>query len=293
MAELGATPEKYGLKVRTHPDGMIITALNKMRNSEIREVTFAGKLVQITRYYKDSVCNQKNIQFTEKWLLSLGTPTPPSTETKNNYLWSGISPALIVEFLQNITIHSSCTNASPKVLADYIISQNEDGELINWTVALVSTNKGAPYSYGKNLPIGLSWRSDDVDNRSTTDKDEENTVYLIRNNLRTESDEEVDLSNDEKAEALKKTIANWTPDGRSPTQPKEASPKYIRQCRKKTNALLLIYTFESGKLDSDGKIIERYDNKYLGYAISFPDSDTAKPVEYKVDEVFLRNELDE
>ena len=55
----------------------------------------------------------------------------------------------------------------------------------------------------------------------------------------------------------------------------------------------MIYTFESGKLDADGKIAEKYDNKYLGYAISFPDSDTAKPVEYKVDEVFLRNELDE
>ena len=36
-----------------------------------------------------------------------------------------------------------------------------------------------------------------------------------------------------------------------------------------------------------------YDNKYLGYAISFPNSDTAEPVEYRVDDVFKRNELDE
>lgn len=285
MAEMGATPESYGLKVRTHPDGMLITALNKMRNSEIRQVTFAGKLAQTTRYYKENKINQSNIQFVKEWLPKLGKPIDPCTETRNNYLWKGVSSSVILEFLNNVSIHPSCSSASPKVLSDYIASQNEDGELVEWTVALISTIKGKTFSYGEKISIGLSWRTDDLSNRGTKDTE---TVYLIRNNLITESDQDVDLTEEQKRKALRITQLNWKPDGRSSTMPKEPSPKYIRQCREKTKGLLLIYTFESGPSED-----QPYNDKYLGYAISFPDSDTAKPVEYKVDEVYLRNGTDD
>jgi hypothetical protein len=49
--------------------------------------------------------------------------------------------------------------------------------------------------------------------------------------------------------------------------------------------------FKSGK--SENNIRTAYNDVYLGYAISFPGSDTATPVEYKVDEVYLRNDFDE
>lgn len=290
MAELGATPESYGLRVRTHPDGMLITALNKMRNSEIRQVTFAGKLAQITRYYKENSINQRNLQFTEEWLYKLGDYISPCAKTRNNYIWNNVSSALILEFLKNISVHAKCSNASPKILSDYIISQNEDNELTKWTVALISTVKGKPFSYGNGIDIGLSWRSDDLSNRSQKDED---TIYLIRNNLITENDQDVDLNDREKEEALRLTQLYWRPVGRSQTKPTEPSPIYIRKCREKTNGLLLIYTFESGELYENGKRKTTYNDQYLGYAISFPDSDTAKPVEYKVDEVYLRNGFDE
>lgn len=285
MADLGATPESYGLKVRTHPDGMLITAMNKMRNSETRSVTYAGELLQIARYYKRNNCNAKNIKFADDWLKQLGVPCSPSVKTRNNYLWKNVGPEKIVDFLQNITIHASCFNASPKIVSQYILNQAEDGELVNWTVALVSTLSGEPYSIG-GVDIGLSWRSD-----SHADETENDTIYLIRNNLITESDQDVDLTSEEKERALKETIVHWKPTNRSKTQPTEASPVWIRKCRNKKNGLLLIYVFQSGK--SENNIRTAYDDIYLGYAISFPGSDTATPVEYKVDEVYLRNDFDE
>ena len=288
MAELGATPESYGLKVRTHPDGMLITALNKMRNSENRQVTFAGKLAQTTRFYKENNCNQRNIHFVKEWIAKLGTPELPNIQTRNNYLWKDIDPELVLEFLKNISVHPTCSNASPKILSDYISSQNEDGELISWSVALVSSKQGTHFSYGNGIEIGLSWRTDDVSNR----RSENDTIYLIRNNLITESDQDVDLTQKQKDEALRRTIDKWTPE-RTNKLPKAPSPMYIRQCREKTNGLLLIYTFESGLLDEKGEKGKVYPDKYLGYAISFPASDTAKPIEYKVDEVYLRNATDE
>ena len=87
------------------------------------------------------------------------------------------------------------------------------------------------------------------------------------------------------------TLDNWKPSGRSSTPPTEISPKQVRNARCKRKALLLIYVFQSGIVEDN--VRKPYEGKYLGYAISFPGSDTARPVEYRVDEVFLRNDLDE
>lgn len=287
MADLHATPESYGLKVRTHPDGMLITAINKMRNSEKRTVTYAGELVQITRFFKKHASNQNNIRYANSWLKSLGTPSKmPSTLTRNNYIWEKVSPYKVLDFIRNIAIHPSCFSASPKVVGQYIQNQIEDGELIEWTIALVSTLTGEQATIA-DLPIGLPWRSDDSKNRSSN----KDTIYIIRNNLVTESDQDVDLTDEEKKRAYEMTLANWKPSGRSSSQPTETSPKQVRNARSKKKALLLIYVFQSGT--SEGNVRSPYDDRYLGYAISFPGSDTARPVEYRVDEVFLRNDLDE
>ncbi len=287
MADMGATPESYGLRVRTHPDGMQITALNKMRNAEIRTVTYAGKLVQVTRYYRKNRINNANLVFTDQWLRMLGTPEGPSVETRNNYLWKGISAEQILNFINGIAIHPSCFSASPKVVGDYITAQNEEKELTNWTVALISTNAGKKQDIG-GVTVGSSWRTDDRINRSKSDED---MVYLIRNNLITESDQFVDLTSQEYSAAMKKTLENWKPKGRSQTPPGEPSPVWARQCRNKTKGLLMIYVFRSGL--EENKENSDYDSMYLGYAISFPGSPTAREVEYKVDEVYIRNEQED
>ena len=58
------------------------------------------------------------------------------------------------------------------------MNQVEDGELIDWTVALISVKSGEKYSIA-DLDIGLSWRSDN----NKDDDGENHTICLIRNNL--------------------------------------------------------------------------------------------------------------
>lgn len=180
----------------------------------------------------------------------------PSSETRNNYLWEKIPPDAVIDFIQNITIHPSCFNASPKVVSQYIQNQIEDGELVEWTVALVSTLSGEPDTIS-GLPIGLTWRSDDSQNRNS----KKDTIYLIRNNLITETDQDVDLTDDEKKRAFELTLENWKPSGRSSTPPTETSPKQVRNARNKKKALLLIYIFQSGTLDGNNR--KPYDGKYF------------------------------
>ena len=74
MVAAGLTPEQYGLRVRTHPGGMTVTALNKMCHSKSLELSWAGVLVQ-TMQHRGRV--------PASWRLADQTATPsglPSTE---------------------------------------------------------------------------------------------------------------------------------------------------------------------------------------------------------------------
>ena len=46
LAESRSTPDKYALKVRTHPGCLQITALNKMRNTKEIQVSWASRLIE-------------------------------------------------------------------------------------------------------------------------------------------------------------------------------------------------------------------------------------------------------
>src|SRR5436190_3830158 len=70
MVAAGLTPEKYGLRVRTHPGGMIVTALNKMSHSQKQELSWAGVLVQTTQLPKDDARLNANLNATEALLKS-------------------------------------------------------------------------------------------------------------------------------------------------------------------------------------------------------------------------------
>lgn len=283
MAMLGATPENYGLKVRTHPEGMIITALNKMRNSETRTVTYSGTLVQVTHYYKHHHCNAENLAFVNTWLQSLGIPKTPSAETHNNYLWTNVTPAKIIEYLQTISIHPSCFSVSRNALCNYILSCNEDGELINWSVALVSSGIGDKFRIA-DLEIGLSWRYD-----PQFQEKENDVIRLRRSALRTQDDEDTDLTAKERKKALELTQELSKKNGKQAPLPNTPSPIALRMCRNKQNGLLMIYLFQSGA--KDHKTV--YEDIYVGHAISFPFSKNARSVEYAVDETYLRSEDDD
>jgi len=48
----GSTPEQYALKVRTSPDGLMISAINKMRNATTVQISWAGRLVESYEFKK-------------------------------------------------------------------------------------------------------------------------------------------------------------------------------------------------------------------------------------------------
>lgn len=133
MSNARLTPLDYGLRVRQHPDGMLVTALNKMAHGESREVTFAGQLVQ-TAFFTRDVDIQKGCALTcEEWLNSL---SDFRTDSNGNLRWTA-TRAEILGLLDRLRkpgyIHPKCSRFGPE-LRSFIEAQEENGGLAVWTV---------------------------------------------------------------------------------------------------------------------------------------------------------------
>lgn len=74
LAESRSTPETYGLRVRTHPCCLQITALNKMRNSHEIQVSWAERLIETYQLPLNEDLKNKNLVETDNFLSKLGKP---------------------------------------------------------------------------------------------------------------------------------------------------------------------------------------------------------------------------
>lgn len=266
------TPEEYGLKVRTHPAGLSITAANKIRHGRSMQVTFSGQLTQTTVFHKNGDLQKRNFSHTEKWLSRLG----PETESKNgSFVWKNVGAPEVISFLKAFETHPLSRKADTDLLSKYVEKLNGYGELKNWTVMLVSSTT-APRSRQTAIAgheVGLVQRSD-----STEDGD----LYMLKNaNILNPPDQYVDLSETQFNDALTWTVEAWEQGkSRAKKRPQEPSGPFIRAARSRENGLLLIYPLDQAKVLRDGEQV--CDTPVIGFAISFPRGSRDDLIEYKV-----------
>lgn len=204
MVKAGLTPEKYGLRVRTHPGGMIITALNKMGWNQRVELSCAGTLVQTTHLPKDARLG-KNAVHTETFIRGLAAPSRPFDG--KSLVWRNVGPDAVADYLAGLDYPAHSLRMAGSDLAAFIRKQNQQGELVSWTVALLAnskTNEDERRDFAGHR-IGLLTRNPA---RQTS------TDYALKNaNILSPSDQGIDLADitltPELATALSAKIG-WT-----------------------------------------------------------------------------------
>jgi hypothetical protein len=142
MADSRMTPADYGLRVREHPDGMLVTALNKMAHGESREVNFSGRLVQTAFFSRDAQVQTKRADFVERWVSSLGCFR---TDKWGGLRWTatrGDVLGLLDAFRAPGFTHPKCTHFGPE-LRSFIEAQQENGGLAEWTIVIPSGSRKA------------------------------------------------------------------------------------------------------------------------------------------------------
>ncbi|VFB18425.1 Z1 domain-containing protein [Pseudomonas fragi] len=263
-------PEAYGLKVRTHANGLSITAANKIRSGKKMQVTFADSLAQTIVFDKNKNTQENNFRQVDEWIGGLGSF---SAQKKNNYLWDDVKPDQIHKLLAGFKIHPFSRGVDPELISKYIEKVNDFGELKDWTVVLISSGTAKT-----RLPIGGHQTGLTERNEVQPDKD----LYWLRNaNLISPEDQYIDLTGLQVDAALAATIDSWAKgETRHKAQPTSPSGPFIRRARSPERGLLLIYPLDSSNVLLDGKRFT--DMPIIGMAMSFPASSNKTTVEYQV-----------
>jgi hypothetical protein len=290
MALTGGTPEDFGLRVRTSPDGLMITAAAKIRSGTAMRLSFSGSISETILFKRDASSIASNLQATEKFVKLLqATATrrrSGDTDTDDggdNLVWEGVDGYAVAEFLDEFSTHKGATKAQSRVMAKYIRLRldGDPAELTSWTVALMS-NPG-PKRWVAGLKVGCTKRSKFKFPDRVLDSD-----YSIRR-LVSPSDEKIDLTEDQRTAALQQTIRLWekgATKSKKDTPPDLPGGPSIRRARPKDRGLLLIYL-----LDPLSAELEETSDPIVGLAVSFPYSDNADAIEYMINNTYWEQEL--
>lgn len=319
MVKAGLTPERYGLRVRTHPAGMIVTALNKMSHGVNRQLSWEGTLVQTTDLPKDAPRIAANLAATEKLLMALGD----AESGEGARVWRRVKADQVAGFIAGLRYPSLSAGAGGEQLATFIRKQATKlpTELTSWTVVLASNSQIKARSVTiAGHDIGLLVRN--------PESQAESTYRLNKSNILSPADEsrdfdglkfdrqwfdavcgKPDLVDDRdwleeqvsaglSAEKVALDLTNrWMEAGRvrKPKSGKYERPngRVVRVMRPREQGLLLIYVLvPPEKLKNrDGRPeeptgLQEQGTPIIGVALSFPSSDTALGCEYRVNRVW-------
>ena len=272
MADAGATPDEFGLKVRTHPQGLVITGANKMKTGTVMRLSYTRTLSQTTILHKDENINLKNLEVTEELLRSQGSYTRAE---KNNYIWEQVPPEKVIDFLSGYQSHDNCKLANTSLLVKYIKAQLPN-ELVLWTVVLISSNRPKNKKNIAGNEVGLT-------RRENTSPESSQEYRFSNSRLLIPTDEWLDFSQETRDEILEITREMREEAGKPPSSSNTPDGKVLRSKRSPRNGLLLLYPLDPEVINSEIPVI--------GFVISFPDSKTAQMVEYKVNNVYWKEEF--
>ncbi|WP_392566809.1 Z1 domain-containing protein [Utexia brackfieldae] len=108
MQEDGLSPKKFGLYVLDHPDRLLVTATNKMRNGEkcTFKHNFSGKLVESYILPIDEKVNSSNHKLIQKyWSSGFGRGLESIERTQKGWSIENVELNQIEEFLKSFQTH--------------------------------------------------------------------------------------------------------------------------------------------------------------------------------------------
>ena len=267
------TPKDFGLMVMSDATSqLMVTALNKSRNTVKRVLTFSGKPSAVTYLTDKKNKNESNLNIIRNFLGQLGQ----YQKKGSTFIWKGVpAETIISEFLDKkfyTDLHNSIY--TDESLIKYIEKMNKSNEIVNWTVALFQ---------GEETDGNLFHLIDGIDMRLSV-----RSVYLgdgyyelNQRRLPSGADEAIDLDDTQYEEALSITNEERKRIGKGAT--KNPSPSSIRRVRPSTNGLLMLYILKLKRKDTD----EGIEGIFPSFMISF--SNSSQPTEDTVIEYQLNS----
>lgn len=95
-------PSRFGIRVRSHPKLLLVTAKNKMRNSSEVDlsVSFSSTLIETTALLRDAGANERNLVATAEFVRHLGV----ASQESNRFVWKDVSSTDVALYLSALSI---------------------------------------------------------------------------------------------------------------------------------------------------------------------------------------------
>jgi hypothetical protein len=152
MRRRQATPQEFGLRVRTHPDTLLITARNKMASgvevtAEARDISLIGRMIESTYLYADERRNRQNYDLVERLCFDLNSSLglPAESPHRGAVLWHDVPVERIATFIDEFVVHPLNHDYQGDSIAEFLrdLPSREDMDfLTRWTVGLMTTGQG-------------------------------------------------------------------------------------------------------------------------------------------------------
>lgn len=261
MELTGLTPMDFGLAVRSHPGTLLVTAREKMRNTEdiVREVGLSGKMVESSALIASDKARIRNIeavsQMTQR-MLAHQQPVPVDPQgALSSHLFRGVGTDDVLDFVASFGVHPGQLEMQTAPLIAYI----RERQLANWDVVLVS-NSRAQASEGDvvelhGLNVGLQDRI--VEQRKTSRFENALLVSGTKRRVASRGVERIGLS-DEEMQKVKEIHGDS----------KKSIPDHLYRAQRSRPLLMLHLLRTKTKENADADEVRG--EMYAAYGLSFP-----------------------
>lgn len=151
MKRRQATPIEFGLRVRTHPDTLLITARNKMATGMDvkiqRDISLIGRGIESPLLYADKRRNETNTKHMDQFLKSLvpAVLLPELSPHGGAIVWRQVPATLVADMLENFLVHPLNFHFQGEAIAEFMRNRTSDGDpLALWTIAIPTNGTKAP-----------------------------------------------------------------------------------------------------------------------------------------------------
>lgn len=275
------SPVEFGLYVRAHPDALLVTALNKMRDAERRpfRINLSGTLTETFVVPSDAGIASENQELMKKLFAELQQQYPEQRQpVGNSYFWADIDWEQAEKFLMEFRFHRQIQNKKIATL-DYLRKVSDKYPTVD--IAFISLRQ-KPGTTGFQISntdmMYCQERAVGVSSTGSIREPLEEAGYYVTNKQRVASRgaESIGLDDD----LRKKAEATAEEDGMN------IADKYYRQMRPRP--LLMLHVVKLVHRIKEKNLEEPLMDQVPAMGISFPGGDYSVTVDYVVNKVWLK-----
>ena len=286
MQAAGATPEEFGLKVRSHPDTLIVTARNKMGSSEkvVVSIGLGNSFVETAILKRDQASLEKNrsaARMLVDQLSESGNAVTGAEQITGGWLLHKAPVEPILDFISGFQNHPGAMLTDPGPVRQYI-EDRDTTELAKWDVLFAAVRQPDHRTLvDHSLGIEINCQRRAEGNRS----DKQTLRITNKQRVASRGVEKAGLTL-QQIEAAEKAYRE-IPENRAKVQKRGDALNYPDKIYRKVRErpLLIIHLLGIGDKDDDLSSSE----PVVAWGISFPTTEyEEKRAEYVVNTTWIR-----